>query len=56
MTSSLCTRHRNAAFPGTFGTDEGRYFVMDKSLDYRVLNLSVNTFNENNTAYWHKKY
>ena len=28
--------------------------LKDKTLDYRVLNLSVNTFNENNTAYWHK--
>ena len=28
--------------------------LKDTTLDYRVLNLSVNTFNENNTAYWHK--
>ena len=28
--------------------------LKDKSLDYRVVNLAVNTFNENNTAYWHK--
>ena len=28
--------------------------MKDTTLDYRVLNLSVNTFNENNTAYWHK--
>lgn len=28
--------------------------LQDKSLDYRVLNFATNTFNENNTAYWHK--
>lgn len=33
-------------------TDEA--ILKDKSLDYRVLNLSTSTFNENNTAYWHK--
>lgn len=33
-------------------TDE--YILQDKSLDYRVLNLASNTFNENNTSYWHK--
>lgn len=26
----------------------------DKSGEFRVLNMSVNTFNENNTSYWHK--
>lgn len=33
-------------------TDE--QILHDKTLDYRVLNLSTSTFNENNTAYWHK--
>lgn len=33
-------------------TDE--LILQDKSLDYRVSNLASNTFNENNTAYWHK--
>lgn len=33
-------------------TDE--MILQDKSLDYRVLNFATNTFNENNTAYWHK--
>lgn len=33
-------------------TDE--QILQDKSLDYRVLNFASNTFNENNTSYWHK--
>ena len=33
-------------------TDE--LILQDTSLDYRVLNLAGSTFNENNTAYWHK--
>ncbi|MCQ4917040.1 hypothetical protein NE451_21440, partial [Bacteroides nordii] len=33
-------------------TDE--QIQQDKSLDYRVLNYASNTFNENNTSYWHK--
>lgn len=28
--------------------------LQDKDPDYRVLNLSRNTFNENETSYWHK--
>lgn len=35
-------------------TETDRKILEDKTLDYRVLNLAVNTFNENNTAYWHK--
>ena len=35
-------------------SDTDKEILEDKSLDYRVLNLAVNTFNENNTAYWHK--
>ena len=35
-------------------SETDKQILQDKSLDYRVLNLSVNTFNENNTAYWHK--
>ena len=28
--------------------------LQDKSLDYRVLNFTTNTFNENETSYFHK--
>ena len=28
--------------------------LQDTALDYRVLNLADNAFNENNTSYWHK--
>lgn len=35
-------------------SETDKEILKDKSLDYRVLNLAVNTFNENNTAYWHK--
>lgn len=35
-------------------TETDAEILKDKSLDYRVLNLSTNTFNENNTSYWHK--
>ena len=28
--------------------------MKDKGLDYRVLNITTNTFNENNTSYYHK--
>lgn len=33
-------------------TDE--LILQDQALNYRVLNFATNTFNENNTAYWHK--
>ena len=33
-------------------TDE--FILQDPTLDYRVLNFATNTFNENQTSYWHK--
>ena len=35
-------------------TETDKMILADDDLDYRVLNLASNTFNENNTAYWHK--
>ncbi len=35
-------------------TPADKYILQDKDLDYRVLNLTGSTFNENNTSYWHK--
>lgn len=35
-------------------TPADELILQDKSLDYRVLNFATSTFNENNTAYWHK--
>lgn len=35
-------------------TPADEQILQDKSPDYRVLNFASNTFNENNTSYWHK--
>lgn len=35
-------------------SETDKEILKDKTLDYRVLNMASNTFNENNTAYWHK--
>ena len=35
-------------------SETDKLILQDKTLDYRVLNLSTNTFNENETSYWHK--
>ena len=35
-------------------TNADEQILQDKSLDYRVLNLTTNTFNENETSYFHK--
>ena len=35
-------------------SETDKQILADQALDYRVLNLSTNTFNENFTSYWHK--
>lgn len=35
-------------------TEADKYILLDKDPNYRVLNLASNTFNENNTSYFHK--
>lgn len=35
-------------------TEADKIILQDKGLDYRVLNLSTSTFNENETSYFHK--
>jgi hypothetical protein len=35
-------------------TETDEQILQDKSLDYRVLNFASDTFNENETSYWHK--
>lgn len=35
-------------------TPADELILQDTTLDYRVLNLASNTFNESNTSYWHK--
>lgn len=44
--------HADLGAPQETPTDA--QILQDKSLDYRVLNLSSNTFNENGTSYFHK--
>jgi len=44
--------HANLGAPQE--TQSDAMILQDKSLDYRVLNMAVNTFNENGTSYFHK--
>ncbi|MGP1476410.1 MAG: YfhO family protein [Phocaeicola sp.] len=45
----------NSAQTDSFQPSESdKYILADKTLDFRVLNLSTNTFNENFTSYFHK--
>lgn len=39
---------------GVQKTQTDEMILKDNTLDYRVLNFASNTFNENNTSYWHK--
>jgi hypothetical protein len=43
---------KQQATMGKTPTDEA--ILQDTTPDYRVLNIAPNTFNENNTSYWHK--
>ena len=44
--------HANLGAPQQTQTDA--MILQDKCLDYRVLNMATNTFNENGTSYFHK--
>ena len=35
-------------------TEADKYILQDRDLNYRVLNFTTSTFNENNTSFWHK--
>lgn len=35
-------------------TNTDELILQDTSLDYRVLNFAISTFDDNNTSYWHK--
>ena len=45
---------KQAQTQGFKQTETDKFILQDEALNYRVLNLASNTFNENNTAYWHK--
>ncbi len=45
---------KNRLYDDMKKTPADEEILKDEALNYRVLNLSTNTFNENNTSYWHK--
>ena len=50
---TVCSRQSNKQKVSS-RQKQTKIILQDSALNYRVLNFTTNTFNENNTAYWHK--